>query len=166
MPILEISNAGPESPVGAPSRRDADTTANSECAACQLDIAAIQVGPMPLLHKMRLLMQTFRSSLVLSALAALAFILTPVQAQAPGRDLYVANGCYQCHGYEGQGGAALRIAPSPYPFGAFAQLLRRPSNEMPAYSTKVLNDDDLRAIFEYVRSVLDPPAVTDIAVLR
>src|SRR5690349_21704077 len=29
---------------------------------------------------------------------------------------YVANGCYQCHGYAGQGGAGARIARTAYPF--------------------------------------------------
>jgi ubiquinol-cytochrome c reductase cytochrome c subunit len=89
-------------------------------------------------------------------------------AKAPdrGRALYEANGCYQCHGYAGQGGAALRIAPSPYPFEAFAQLVRRPANEMPAYAASVLNDADLQAIYRYVRSVAEPPAVADIPELR
>lgn len=83
-----------------------------------------------------------------------------------GRELYDANGCYQCHGYAGQGGAAARIAPSPYPFEAFAQLVRRPANEMPAYAAAVLSDADLQAIYRYVRSVPEPPAVADIPALR
>jgi len=36
---------------------------------------------------------------------------------ANGRVLFVKVGCYQCHGYQGQGGAAgPRIAPEPLPF--------------------------------------------------
>ena len=99
-------------------------------------------------------------SLVLAAAAAYA------QDVGRGRELYDANGCYQCHGYAGQGGAALRIAPSLYPFEAFAQLVRRPANEMPAYAAAVLSDADLQAIYRYVRSVPEPPAVADIPALR
>ena len=80
-------------------------------------------------------------------------------APAPAdRDLFVRYGCYQCHGYEGQGGEALRIAPSPYPFDAFAAKVRKPANEMPAYAPEVLSDADLEAIYRYVRAIPEPPA--------
>ena len=100
---------------------------------------------------------------------AAILLLLAVGAANPqdrGRDLYDANGCYQCHGHAGQGGAAVRIAPSPYPFEAFAQLVRRPANEMPAYAAAVLSDADLQAIYRYVRSMSEPPAVADIPALR
>ena len=78
-----------------------------------------------------------------------------------GRALFTANQCWQCHGYEGQGGAAVRIAPTLYPFEAFARLVRH-TNLMPAYSPNVLSDEQLRQIYEYVRSVPEPPALEDI----
>ncbi len=83
------------------------------------------------------------------------------EAADEGRELYTANQCWQCHGYEGQGGAAARIAPTLYPFEAFAQLVRH-SNLMPAYSPNVLSDEQLRQIYEFVRNVPEPPAVEDI----
>ena len=83
------------------------------------------------------------------------------QATSDGRALFIANQCWQCHGYEGQGGAAVRIAPTLYPFEAFARLVRH-TNLMPAYSPNVLSDEQLRQIYEYVRSVPEPPAVEDI----
>ncbi|HTH98790.1 MAG TPA: c-type cytochrome, partial [Stellaceae bacterium] len=54
------------------------------------------------------------------ALLALAFAaaqpLTVAPAQADdqsnhGRDLFMANNCYQCHGRVGQGGAGPTLAP-------------------------------------------------------
>jgi len=36
---------------------------------------------------------------------------------------------------------------------------------MPAYSPNVLSDEKLRQIYEYVRSVPEPPAVEDIPAL-
>ena len=83
------------------------------------------------------------------------------EAASAGRALYNANQCWQCHGYEGQGGAAVRLAPTLYPFEAFARLVRH-TNLMPAYSPNVLSDEQLRQIYEYVRSVPEPPALEDI----
>ena len=80
--------------------------------------------------------------------------------------LFERNGCYQCHGYAGQGGAAPRIAPSRYPLEAFAALVRRPANEMPAYAPALLSDADLAAIYDYVRSIAEPPALADLPLLR
>jgi mono/diheme cytochrome c family protein len=95
------------------------------------------------------------SSLAVAAFGCAAAI---AWAQPPrdDRTLFVDYGCYQCHGYEGQGGEALRIAPSPYPFEAFAARVRRPVNEMPAYAREVLSDTDLEAIYRYVRSRSEP----------
>jgi mono/diheme cytochrome c family protein len=83
-----------------------------------------------------------------------------------GLDTFVANGCHQCHGYDGQGGAAgPRIAPSVYPYDLFARLVRRPANVMPAYAPEVLADADLRTIYDYVLSIPEPPAVDAIDIL-
>jgi ubiquinol-cytochrome c reductase cytochrome c subunit len=91
---------------------------------------------------------------------------TYAQPGDAGRALFVANGCYECHGYVGQGGAAPRIAPTVYPYEAFARLVRRPANEMPAYAPQALGDDALRAIYAYLRSIPEPPPLADIAILR
>jgi mono/diheme cytochrome c family protein len=110
-----------------------------------------------------------RGAFVAVVLAGLCLLFaSPGRSQEDnaGRALFVANGCYQCHGYEGQGGAALRIAPMSYPFAAFARLVRHPANEMPAYSPNVLDDESLRRIFAYLRSVPEPPPVADIPALR
>jgi mono/diheme cytochrome c family protein len=102
------------------------------------------------------------------ALAFLGVVLIAVSAQEVDRDRAVFDsfGCYQCHGHSGQGGAAARIAPTLYPLEAFVQFLRRPSNEMPAYSVEALSDAEAEAIYRYVRAVREPPAVSDIPILR
>lgn len=79
-----------------------------------------------------------------------------------GRALYVSQQCWQCHGYEGQGGVAgVRIARTALPYEAFARLVRF-TNLMPAYSPKVLSDDQLRQIYDYVRSIPEPPPLEEI----
>jgi mono/diheme cytochrome c family protein len=93
--------------------------------------------------------------------SSLSFAQDNDQGADEGRALFTANQCWQCHGHEGQGGAAVRIAPTLYPFVAFAQFVRH-GNLMPAYSPNVLSDEQLRQIWEFVRNVPEPPAVEDI----
>ncbi|MDH3508380.1 MAG: cytochrome c [Gammaproteobacteria bacterium] len=84
---------------------------------------------------------------------------------AAGRQLFNDYQCWQCHGFEGQGGAAPRIAPTLYPFEAFERFVRH-TTLMPAYSPNVLSDEQLRHIYAFVRSQPEPPAVEDIPELR
>lgn len=67
-----------------------------------------------------------------------------------GRERYLATGCWQCHGYEGQGGAGPRIGPDPLPLPAFTAYVRAPAGDMPPYRAKVLLDADLAAIHAYL----------------
>ena len=109
------------------------------------------------------------------ALVLLALGLAPVAGSAQeaadetvreGRALFESQQCWQCHGYEGQGGVAgVRIAPTLYPFEAFARLVRH-TNLMPAYSPNVLSDDQLRLIFAYVSSIPEPPPLEEIPELN
>lgn len=79
-----------------------------------------------------------------------------------GLALYISQQCWQCHGYEGQGGVAgVRLAPTLLPYEAFARLVRF-TNLMPAYSPKVLSDEQLRLIYAYVRSIPEPPPLEEI----
>ena len=85
-----------------------------------------------------------------------------------GRALVLKIACYQCHGTEGQGGAAgPRIAPAPMlAFPAFAAYLRAPRGEMPPYTSKVLSDQDLADIYAYLAGLPRPPAVESIPLLK
>jgi len=90
---------------------------------------------------------------------AMAALAQAAGAAPDERSPYVANGCYQCHGYAGQGGAGARLARTAYSFDAFAAFVRRPANEMPAYAPEVLNDHELRSIYDYLRELPEPPRV-------
>ena len=86
----------------------------------------------------------------------------PANDVREGLALYISQQCWQCHGYEGQGGVAgVRLAPTRLPYEAFARLVRF-TNLMPAYSPKVLGDEQLRLIYAYVRSIPEPPALEEI----
>lgn len=86
-----------------------------------------------------------------------------------GRQLFVATGCFECHGLVGQGSAQTggpRLAPEPMPAASLTQLLRAPLNQMPAYSEKALSDRDIADIHAYLASIPAPPAVKDIPLLN
>src|ERR1700746_3059254 len=86
---------------------------------------------------------------------------------ANGRVLFVKVGCYQCHGYQGQGGAAgPRIAPDPLPLDGLAAFVRTTSGEMPPYTTTLLSDSDLADIYAYLQSIQRPPALADLPLLK
>ncbi|MDQ6684200.1 MAG: cytochrome c [Pseudomonadota bacterium] len=86
-----------------------------------------------------------------------------------GRQLYMSNGCYSCHGTVGQGGersAGPRIAPGPYPLEAFRIFVRSPRESMPRYDPKFLSDAQLEAIHRYLVSLPRGPAAKDITLLQ
>jgi ubiquinol-cytochrome c reductase cytochrome c subunit len=82
---------------------------------------------------------------------------------ASGKRLYMADGCYQCHGTVGQGSRPTgpHIAPNPVPYEGFAAQLRHPANTMPPYTSVVLSEQELADIYAYLVSIpplLDPKA--------
>jgi mono/diheme cytochrome c family protein len=103
---------------------------------------------------------------------AVAGILAAGTAQgepsvANGRVLFAKVGCYECHGYEGQGGAAgPRIAPDPLPLDGVAAFVRTTSGEMPAYTVTLLSDQDLADIYAYLQSIPRPPALASVPLLK
>ena len=94
--------------------------------------------------------------------SAIAFSQEPDDDVREGRALYDSHQCWQCHGYEGQGSVAgVRVAPTLYPYEAFARLVRH-TNLMPAYSPNVLSEEQLRLIYAFVQSIPEPPPLEDI----
>ena len=99
---------------------------------------------------------------------------TPVPSSAPpanvdeGRKLFASYGCYQCHGYEGQGSSATgpRLGPRPLPLASFSRYVRRPTGQMPPYTTKVVSDSDLAKIHAFLEARPSPPAVDLIPQLK
>jgi len=89
---------------------------------------------------------------------------------ANGKRIYLATGCFTCHGRAGQGGAyngpAPMLAKTAMPFDGFKGQLRMPSNDMPAYAESVMSDKDVADIYAYVQSLAGPRAVKDIAILN
>jgi len=86
---------------------------------------------------------------------------------ANGKILFTRIGCFQCHGYAGQGGrAGARIVPTPLKAQDLIRYVRRPPGEMPAYVEKVVSDQELKDIYAYIKSFPPPKSVNDISLLK
>ena len=89
---------------------------------------------------------------------------------ANGKRVYLATGCFTCHGRAGQGGAfngpAPSLAKTAMPFEGFKMQTRNPSNDMPAYSDAVMSDQEIADIYAFVQSLPGRREVKDITILR
>ncbi len=83
-----------------------------------------------------------------------------------GKRLYVRDGCYECHGYAGQGGAGARIAPRVLPTAALIAYVRHPAGAMPPYTSKVASDEDLADIRAYLATMPAPPPLKSVPLLN
>src|SRR5258705_7188899 len=89
---------------------------------------------------------------------------------ANGKRVYLADGCFTCHGRAGQGGAyngpAPVLAKTAMPFEGFKMQIRNPSNDMPAYSEAVMSDKEVADMFAFVQSLPGRRDAKDIAILK
>jgi mono/diheme cytochrome c family protein len=85
-----------------------------------------------------------------------------------GKRLFTKDGCYECHGLQGQGAPATgpRIGPDPVSFQVLSRYIRKPTGEMPPYTEKVLPDKELADIYAFLKSLPRPPAATTIPLLN
>jgi ubiquinol-cytochrome c reductase cytochrome c subunit len=73
-----------------------------------------------------------------------------------GREIFMRDNCYTCHGTTGGGGGALggpRLAHAGLTPNAIFNELRHPRAAMPAYSEKVLSDAEARDIVAYIQAL-------------
>ena len=113
-----------------------------------------------------------RHTVILAAIAALTMAASAFAQNAPngnvanGKKLFDTVGCFECHGWAGQGGGAgpKLIDPPAYP--AFIVQLRTPRQAMPPFTAKVLSDQQAADIYSYIRTFPKPPDVNSIPLLR
>ena len=85
-----------------------------------------------------------------------------------GKRLFEAKACYQCHGWQGQGGlAGARLAQTKLTLEAFRAILRKPPpSQMPPYRAAVLTDAEVADLFAYIQSFPPPKAADSIPLLK
>lgn len=84
-----------------------------------------------------------------------------------GYRLFVAQGCYQCHGYVGQGAQATgpALVPLALTDAGFRAYIRSPRGVMPPYSARILPRDSVTSILAYIRSLKPGRAASEIPAL-
>ena len=108
----------------------------------------------------------FIRSLALAALAASLSTAAIAADASAGKHKYVTHGCFQCHGYVGQGGAGPKLAPGPMPYDTLASFVRTTNRAMPPYSEQILSNDDLADIYAYLESIPKGPDPKSIPLLN
>ena len=95
---------------------------------------------------------------------------TPQGDPANGKRIFLRDGCFTCHGRSGQGGAyngpAPILAHTALPFDGFKNQLRNPADDMPAFSTAVLSDQDIADIYAFVQTLPGATSAKNIAILN
>ena len=105
-------------------------------------------------------------SIAASSLAPIALAQAPNGNVANGRALYETTGCYQCHGYVGQGGVAGPKLVPPMAFEPFELQLRTPRQLMPPYSAAVLSPQQAADIYAFVRTFPAPVNRANVPLLQ
>ena len=87
-----------------------------------------------------------------------------------GKVAFTKYGCYQCHGFVGQGSVATSnnkvIYNTALPLEAFIAFVRSTNRAMPPYSEKVLPNSDLEDIHAYLESLPKPADYKTIPLLK
>jgi len=84
-----------------------------------------------------------------------------------GKRLFLAYGCYECHGRQGAGAAiAPRIGPPALSLAGVLRYVRAPTGQMPPYTTKVVSDQDLADIYSFLKTFPAPPPASSIPLLN
>jgi len=108
--------------------------------------------------------------LLLALLASLLSMASNAQTKVDaenGKHLFVKDGCYECHGYAGQGGAAgARIADIGLNAQGLIRYVRAPAGQMPAYKAKVISDQQLTDIWAFLQTLPKAKSPKDIPLLN
>jgi mono/diheme cytochrome c family protein len=76
-----------------------------------------------------------------------------------GKKLFMADGCYECHGTVGQGSSqtgGARIGPPAISLDAMIAYVHHPSGQMPPYTDKVITDQQMADIYAYLKAQPTP----------
>ena len=84
-----------------------------------------------------------------------------------GKRLFLRDGCWECHGYAGQGSRdGARLVGTSLTAQGLIRYVRRPTGAMPAFVEKVASDQELTDIWTYLKTLPAPKPVKDIPLLN
>jgi mono/diheme cytochrome c family protein len=98
---------------------------------------------------------------------ATAAINAPPGDAKKGSALYLASGCWECHGYSGATGTGAPLVLSSLSATGFVNYIRNPRTPaMPLYSAKVIPDAAAADLFAYIKTFKRPADAKDIPLLQ
>ncbi len=85
-----------------------------------------------------------------------------------GKKSYMADGCYQCHGVNGDGAALTgpKLSQTGLPYEAFVMQLRKPSSEMPPYEAKIVPEQTAADLYAFLKAQPKSPEAKDLPLLN
>ena len=84
-----------------------------------------------------------------------------------GSALYLATGCWQCHGYTGATGTGAPLVISGLTADGFVNYIRNPrTRAMPLYTAKVVPNAAAADLYAYIKTFKRPADAKDIALLQ
>ena len=107
--------------------------------------------------------------LIAAGVAAMMFCAGAATAgdAQKGASTFREKGCWQCHGYEGQGGAAgPRLANTQLPEDGLIAFVHNTNGAMPPFSEKLVSDAQLSDIYAYLQSRPKPADPKTIPLLQ
>ena len=94
----------------------------------------------------------------------------PAGDAANGQRIYLADGCFTCHGRSGQGGnyygTTPTLAKTELPFEGFKQQLRDPVRVMPPYEQAVVSDKEAADIYAFLQTLPGRRPAKDFPILN
>jgi len=84
-----------------------------------------------------------------------------------GKRLFLEKNCYYCHGTTGQGSRdGVRITNTVLNVDGVIRYVRKPTGAMPAYTEKLISDQELQDVVAYLKSLPAAKAPKDIPLLN
>jgi mono/diheme cytochrome c family protein len=93
-----------------------------------------------------------------------------------GKLLYLKDGCYECHGYAGNGMASkffaggnskTRLAQTTLSLSAFTAYVRNPApGDMPPYRANTMSDKELSEVYAYIKTFPASKSASSIPLLN
>jgi ubiquinol-cytochrome c reductase cytochrome c subunit len=84
-----------------------------------------------------------------------------------GKRLFMKQNCYYCHGTVGQGGRdGARLAQTALNLQGLIRYVRKPTGGMPAFTEKILSDQELTDVYAYLKSLPAARAPQEIPLLE
>lgn len=84
-----------------------------------------------------------------------------------GKRIFMEKNCYYCHGTTGQGGRdGARLTNTALNADGLIRYVRKPAGAMPAYTEKLISDQELRDVLAYLKSLPVAKSPKDIPLLN